>query len=148
VEDLEKTLKINTISTYAAAKCAVEGFDKLPESALKLFFYTGNALNDGPKPVLLTLGVGKTASAHIIESGASAYAAKGYRYVFLNALLHILLTRNSFYYVDERKADGSPAGPAVDGPAHAEVFYELASKAGQEPWQWTFVKDKGYVKFN
>jgi hypothetical protein len=77
--DFETALKINTTSTYAAAKYAVDGFDKLPESTLKSFIYTGNMLNVSPMPMLLTLGVGKAASAHIVESGASAYASKGYR---------------------------------------------------------------------
>jgi len=33
-------------------------------------------------PVLLSLGVGKAASAHIIASLAKAYGARGWRYVF------------------------------------------------------------------
>jgi hypothetical protein len=90
VEDFENSLKVNTVSTFAAAKCAVEGFDKLPESTLKSFVYTGNILNSSPMPMLLTLGVGKSASAHIIESGASAYTEKGYQYV--DKTLTILLT--------------------------------------------------------
>ena len=148
MEDFETSLKINTISTYAAAKCAVEGFDKLPKSTLKSFLYTGNMLNVTPIPMLLTLGVGKTASSHIIESGASAYAAKGYRYVRRKSVPGLLLINHSFYYVDERKEDGSPIGLAINGQAHADAFFGLASKAEQEPWQWTFVKDKGYIKFN
>lgn len=67
------------ISTYAAAKCAVEGFDKLPKSTLKSFLYTGNILNTTTMPMFLALGAGKSASSHIIQSGASAYAEKGYR---------------------------------------------------------------------
>jgi hypothetical protein len=49
--------------------------------------------------------------------------------------------------VDERNANGLPAGREIDGPAHADTFIELASKPEQGPWQWTFVKGKGYVKF-
>ena len=59
-----------------------------------------------------------------------------------------MLISNSFYYIDERKEDGSPVGMAVSGQAHADAFFELASKEEQGPWQWTFVKDKGYIKFN
>ena len=81
MEDFETALQVNTISTYAAAKCAVEGFDKLPQSTSKSFIYTGNILNVTPAPTFLTLGVGKTASAHVVEAGAIAYASKGYRYV-------------------------------------------------------------------
>lgn len=80
--DFETALKINTTSTYAAAKYAIVGFDKLPKSTLKSFVYTGNMLNVSPMPMLLTLGVGKAASAHIIESGASAFASEGYQYAF------------------------------------------------------------------
>jgi hypothetical protein len=36
---------------------------------------------------------------------------------------------------------------AVDGPAHAEFFAELAQGGKNVPWHATFVKDKGYVKF-
>ncbi|KIM93373.1 hypothetical protein OIDMADRAFT_35864 [Oidiodendron maius Zn] len=132
VWEFENSLKVNMISTYAAAKCAVEGFDKLPKSMLKSFLYTGNILNTTTMPVFLALGVGKSASSHIIQSGASAYAEKGY----------------CFYYVDERKEDGSPIGSAISGQAHADYFFELAAKPDQGPWLSTFVNGKGYTKFD
>lgn len=34
----------------------------------------------------------------------------------------------SFYYVDERKEDGSPAGDYIDGDAHANHFAEFSKK--------------------
>ena len=52
-----------------------------------------------------------------------------------------------FYYGDERQADGSPAYSAIDGEAHAKLYVELAEGKTQGPWQQTFVKGKGYVKF-
>jgi hypothetical protein len=55
---------------------------------------------------------------------------------------------NSFYFVDERKADGSAPGRAVSGPGHADHFFELHVKPEQGPWLQTFVPGKGYVKFN
>lgn len=51
-----------------------------------------------------------------------------------------------FYYADERKADGSPVYSAVDGPAHAAFYTELAEVKSQGPWQQTFVKGFGYKK--
>jgi hypothetical protein len=65
---------------YAAIKEALAGFDVLPASSgNKAFFYTGNILNTGPMPALLTLGAGKVASAQIIELAAGVYGReKGY----------------------------------------------------------------------
>lgn len=51
-----------------------------------------------------------------------------------------------FYYADERKADGSAAF-GVDGPAHGELYTELAEESTQRPWQQTFVKGIGYKEF-
>lgn len=52
-----------------------------------------------------------------------------------------------FYYADERKPDGT-AKYKVDGEAHAKLYYELAEGKTQGPWMQTFVKDKGYMKFD
>lgn len=79
VKDFEASLHVNTVSVYAAAKHAVEGFDKLPKSTLKSFIFTGNILNISPIPRLLALGAGKSASAYIIESAARAYVGKRYQ---------------------------------------------------------------------
>lgn len=38
-------------------------------------------------------------------------------------------------------------GMALDGPAHADFFTQLAAHEGKVPWHATFVKDKGYVQF-
>lgn len=56
-------------------------------------------------------------------------------------------TLYSFYYVDERTADGAPVYNDIDGDAHAEVFFELAQKSKQEEPIVTFVKGKGIVSF-
>jgi len=72
-------LNINTVSLYAAIKESLASFDALPESVSKAFLYTGNSLNVSPQAALMTLGVGKTASAHIIELASGAYGRKGYR---------------------------------------------------------------------
>ena len=54
---------------------------------------------------------------------------------------------DSFFYADERNADGSLKGMQLDGDAHAEFFAQLASGEVEVPWHATFVKGKGYVKF-
>jgi hypothetical protein len=52
-----------------------------------------------------------------------------------------------FFYADERTEDGKIKGMAIDGPAHAEFYAQLAKHEGSVPWHATFVKDKGYVQF-
>lgn len=52
-----------------------------------------------------------------------------------------------FFYVDERKADGSAKGPAIDGPAHGEFVASLVGNTSSYPWHATFVAGEGYVKF-
>lgn len=79
VADFTHDLTLNTISLYAAAKESLASFDKIPSSVSKTFFYTGNSLNVTPQPALMTLGVGKTASAHIIDLASGAYGKKGYQ---------------------------------------------------------------------
>ncbi|KPM40398.1 hypothetical protein AK830_g6145 [Neonectria ditissima] len=120
--DFTKSLAINTTSAFVAA---------LPSSASRTFIYTGNILNTTVMTPLLDLGVGKAATSHIIQSAATAYADRGFK----------------FYYADERKADGSSAGQAVDGDAHAKLYVGLAEGEAQGPWQQTFVKGAGYTKF-
>jgi hypothetical protein len=63
---------------YAAIKESLVSFDSLPAAA-KAFLYTGNSLNVTPQAALTTLGVGKTASAHVIELASGAYGKKGYK---------------------------------------------------------------------
>jgi NAD(P)-dependent dehydrogenase (short-subunit alcohol dehydrogenase family) len=82
LNDFIKDLNINTTSPFAAAKAAVSGFSQLPESASKTFIYTGNVLNtDTTIGPLMSLGVGKSATAHMIHSAATVYADRGFRYV-------------------------------------------------------------------
>ncbi|PYH77392.1 putative short chain type dehydrogenase [Aspergillus uvarum CBS 121591] len=129
-EQFARDLNVNIASVFIAAKLAVEGFETLPASAARTFLYTGNALNTVAVPPFFTLGIGKSATAHMIECAAIAYREKGYK----------------FYYVDQRKADGS-SSPHIDGEAHAQIFAELAENPDQQPWQQTFVKGEGYKVF-
>ncbi|TKA82579.1 hypothetical protein B0A55_01184 [Friedmanniomyces simplex] len=133
VEDFTSDLAINTISTYAAIKEALASFESLPSSAPKAFFFTGNCLNQVPMLGLQTAGVGKSATAHMIQTASLAYADKGMK----------------FHYVDERTSEGKPKiNPYVDGPAHADFFLELMEgRTDEVPWLATFVKGQGYTSF-
>ena len=72
-------LSVNTISAFVAAQEAVKSFDKLTDhSTPRIFIYTGNKLNGGALPPLLTLGVGKAASSHVIEYFSKVYREQGY----------------------------------------------------------------------
>lgn len=81
LEDFARDLAVNTTSAFVAAQQAVLAFEKLPESASRTFICTGNCTNVKPIVALMDLGVGKSATAHIIECAAEAYKHKGYKYV-------------------------------------------------------------------
>ena len=53
-----------------------------------------------------------------------------------------------FYYADERTPDGAPVYSAIDGEAHAKMYWQLAIGDEQGPWQATFVKGVGYRDFS
>jgi hypothetical protein len=53
---------------------------------------------------------------------------------------------HSFYYADERQADGQFAGSGLSGEAAGDFYYSLAEAPQQGPWLATFVKSVGYVK--
>ena len=74
-----RDLTINTTSAFAAAQQAALSFKDLPDPASKTFIYTGNILNTKTLPVFLDLGVGKSATAHVIESAAKAYSTRGFK---------------------------------------------------------------------
>ncbi|KAI0438317.1 NAD(P)-binding protein [Xylaria telfairii] len=126
-------LNVNTVSPYAAAQQALAAWEKLPASTKKTFIYTGNILNQVvlPIPLMQNLGIGKAAAAYWIGLADTLYGAKGIR----------------FFYADERTEDGKIKGMQLDGPAHAEFYAELVKHEGKVPWDATFVKGKGHVKF-
>lgn len=80
-ETFATDLAINTTSAYVAAQQAVTAWETLPAEAKKSFIYTGNALNSVifPVPAMMTLGVGKSGSAHFIGLADALYSAKGFR---------------------------------------------------------------------
>ncbi|KAI3397701.1 hypothetical protein diail_10470 [Diaporthe ilicicola] len=130
LEDFNRSFAVNATSAFVAAQQAVLAFQQLPESASRTFIYTGNCCNVMPIVKLIDCGVGKSAMAHVIQCAAEAYQDKGFK----------------FYYADERNSDGSPAYGAIDGPAHAKFYTELAEGTSQGPWSQTFVKGVGYMK--
>lgn len=74
-------LNVNTVSAYVAAQKAVAGWATLPKETKKTFIYTGNAaiVHTVAVPMLLNLGVGKSASAYFIEVADTLYSANGSR---------------------------------------------------------------------
>ena len=127
-EAYARDLTINTVSLYAAAQSAAAGFAKL-SSGPKSFIFTGNGFATTIVPEQTGLATGKAASGYLIE------------------LASITLTDSQWYFADERLANGRPVMTDLDGPEHGTVFYALATSGKQEPWNYTFVKGKGYVKF-
>jgi NAD(P)-dependent dehydrogenase (short-subunit alcohol dehydrogenase family) len=81
VESLTTDLNTNTVSVYSAAQQAIKGWETLSNDAKKVFIYTGNKLNTGIGPMLLTvtLGIGKSASAYLIGAADKQYSKVGYR---------------------------------------------------------------------
>ncbi|KAK5227064.1 hypothetical protein LTR72_003054 [Exophiala xenobiotica] len=131
IKDAIRDMNINTFSALAAAKEAVKSFEALPNDEARTFIFTGNITNSQPIPALMSQGMGKSATAHMIQTAASVYADRGY----------------SFYYADERKADGAAVYRAIDGEAHGKFYVELSEK-DQGPWLATFVKGTGYIDFS
>lgn len=80
-ESVSADLNTNTVSAYVAAQQAVSGWESLPKETKKTFIYTGNILNTTimPVPMMMNLGVGKSASAHWIGLADALYAAQGSR---------------------------------------------------------------------
>ena len=78
--DFTRSLNISTTSAFVAAQQAILGFEHLPEDASKTFIYTGNFLNTTTMAPLMALGVGKSATAHIVQHAASAYKDRGLKY--------------------------------------------------------------------
>jgi len=128
-QQLSKDLAVTTFSFYAVAR----HFSKLPPSTGRTFIYTGNRMISTLFPIVLSLGIGKSAAAYIIESAAKIYG-NGDR-------------KQRWYYADERDSNGNMVRN-TNAAAHAEFYWELANQAEQGPWNATFVPGKGYVDFD
>ena len=82
------------------------------------------------------MGVGKNAMAYVIQTAAEVYGVKGGG------------KKGFWYFADQRFDDGSSMMATIDGPAHGEYYWDLVNQKTQGPWNNTFVKDKGYKKFD
>lgn len=119
------------MSTFVAVQQALLAWTELPAGTSPTFIHTGNILNVKPMGAILDLTIGKSGTASLVQVAAEAYAEKKYK----------------FYYADQRGEDGSPMAAGVDGPGHANLYYELAQGDSQGEWHQTFVAGKGYTKF-
>jgi len=81
VETVASDLNINVISAYVAAQQSISGWETLPKETKKTFIYTGNILNVfvAPMPLMLDLGMGKSAAAYWIGVADANYSARGFR---------------------------------------------------------------------
>jgi hypothetical protein len=127
-----KDIAVNATSAYAAASA----FARLPPSPHpKVFIYTGNMQFSLIVSQTFSLGVGKSAMAYVIETAANVYGKGG------NG------EKGYWYFADERTEKGHSIATLIDGPAHAEYYWELVNLKKQGPWNATFVKGKGYKDF-
>ncbi|KAH8595852.1 hypothetical protein B0O99DRAFT_144823 [Bisporella sp. PMI_857] len=114
IESVKREFAVNTFSPVLAAQEAVKGFKKLPSSASRTFIFTGNFLNINVWPSMLTFGMSKNATAHLIRGASIAYQSQGFK----------------FYYADQRQEDGGPTVP-VGGPAAGVAYVRLAEDTEQ-----------------
>ena len=77
--DVKESLEVNFSSPYVAAQQAVQDFGKLPEHQTKAFIFTGNRLNVEPIVPLMTLGIGKSATANLMAFLSKSYQKAGYK---------------------------------------------------------------------
>ena len=131
-----KDLNVNATCAYTAASAAATAFTKVSSSLPKVFIYTGNMQSAQVVPEALSLGVGKNAMAYVIQAAADAYGVKGKG------------QKGFWYFADQRYEDGSSVMAHVDGQAHSDYYWNLVNEKTQGPWNNTFVKGKGYKKFD
>ncbi|KAH8657548.1 hypothetical protein BGZ60DRAFT_518317 [Tricladium varicosporioides] len=129
-----KAVNINAISGYAAIQEAIKAFRELPNEMTKTFVFTGNCGIHVPVPILMVLGTGKAAAAHMIQCAVATevYQKEEFR----------------FYFADERYPNGAPMVKGVNGDSHAVEYLKLAEQKEQGAWEYTFVEGTGYVNFN
>ncbi|KAH8800226.1 hypothetical protein F5884DRAFT_847788 [Xylogone sp. PMI_703] len=108
-EYVASDLKVNTISPHVAAQQAVKGWEKLPKETEKTCIYTGNIMNISiiPPPLMMYLGMGKSASAFWIGLADTVYAV---------------------LFADECHGDGKFKGMVLDGPPRGEFYMQLANQ--------------------
>ncbi|KIW92750.1 uncharacterized protein Z519_06598 [Cladophialophora bantiana CBS 173.52] len=80
-ETIVSNLSVNIISPYVAARQAISGWALLPNETKKTLIYVGNILNVCvvPSPIIMTLGMGKSASAYWIGLADDLYSTLGFQ---------------------------------------------------------------------
>jgi hypothetical protein len=80
-ESVHSDLCVNTISPYVAAQQCVSAWETMSKETKKTFIFTGNVLNVSilPVPMMVNLGMGKSASAYWLGVADSLYSARGFR---------------------------------------------------------------------
>ena len=134
--DFAKDLNVNATSAYAAAVAAAAAFTKVSPSLPKVFIYTGNMCSHLIVPEGFSMGVGKNAMAYVIQTAADAYGVKGKG------------EKGFWYFADQRFSNGTSVMAHIDGEAHGEYYWSLVNQKEQGPWNSTFVKGKGYERFD
>ncbi|KAI9714586.1 MAG: hypothetical protein M1812_006391 [Candelaria pacifica] len=135
LSDFLKDLNVNTSSAYAAASTAVTTFTKVSSTLPKVFIYTGNMCSSLVIPEVFSMGVGKNAMAYVIQTAAETYGIKGKG------------EKGFWYFADQRFNDGASVMAHINGEAHGDYYWQLVNQKTQGPWNNTFVKGKGYKKF-
>ena len=80
-ENVASDFVVNTISPYVAAQQALKAWEMLPKETKKTFIYTGNITNVSivPVPMMLNIGIGKSASAFWIGVADTTLSGRGFR---------------------------------------------------------------------
>ncbi|KAF2427663.1 hypothetical protein EJ08DRAFT_592726, partial [Tothia fuscella] len=78
IAEVQNEFSINAISPLIALQESVKGFQTLNNAmASKTFILTGNVLHLAVKPPMLTYGMTKGASAHMIHNASVTYVEQG-----------------------------------------------------------------------
>ncbi|KAK4687594.1 hypothetical protein P7C73_g2511, partial [Tremellales sp. Uapishka_1] len=104
------------LSFFAATQAFIAGNKAL--DGPKMVLYVGDIFNEQIIPGYLTLGLGKTGGAYLVQSGA--------------ANPELQEEKDRFYYLDQRSPEGHPAyPPSLSGKAHASVVLKLMAEEKQ-----------------
>jgi NAD(P)-dependent dehydrogenase (short-subunit alcohol dehydrogenase family) len=130
LDEFRKTMEVNIVTPYALAGRALKSFERGKVEGLSMFafLYTGNGLSDlvafpQTPPRLFSAAIGKTSAGFFIDAASQVHGPEGFR----------------FYYLDERKQDGSPAYGGIRGETHADMVWQLINEKQQTFWRVPFI---------
>lgn len=128
-EQFESDMKVNVTGAYTCLKETITTFKALentnqPTRGLpRVFIATGNVVPFEPIPWGFTLGSGKAALVHLIQTGNLAYGKKGYR----------------FYWASQTLEDGAAVpNDQVNAEAHGKKYVELVDRKKLGEWDVRF----------